>query len=862
MGGSTGNTSDWELAKFRFAVKTPEGSELKVAIIPWPRPLSGKDAAAAKSADGTDSSGDLKNAHWTGADPSKGALVAHGSEAEMKVDAPGHDGETVKFIVEQRVDGKWKPFATVTGVVKNGVATAKVRALHPGAGGKGKAGLLPVLRFRCEFGTGASAGASDSASQQTDAGPSQQAAASPTQQAAQAKQASAKKPVPAEAGKKDDQKKDPTLSLAPAAADPGAAVTLTMDGPAGDYSVVFTSDNASVPPIEQKNAYGPLPASGKTITLDPTVFKAGTYSVVLRAGGKESPKATLVVNPTQKILFGMEGPKVVEADLKTGTVTMVSWTGKQGFVGGLQVDQSGVIHTTSEGYPATLENGQLVGFNKKLPQNTSYSGYTGGVVVDPDNGDLYFMYYGNLMKVPAGQDTAVVVGAIPAQPMQGGNSGYLCDAMNIGQVSLTMAGDLVFACVIGTIWIVNKTNGQVSQLISQANTGFGQLVFDDAGQYGYVATYNISTQPQLGGGPVYFNGGGGTVSRIDLSQRKIDKSWSNWGQYSQYATPFGVCLIDPKTLLVSLPGNGKNGIYRINLDGGDPVQIPLQFTEPIRYMGFLQPAGQQSPRYKVNLAVTSSGKQWVYTNFNDQSQMGDWEIREGVADKPATWGAMSDGSLKLNADTASGGLHLLRHIPSGSEPRKYLLEATVTYFANPGGGFFWARSSDQDFCFLHLSFQAPPVFPALSQQPGLQFCSPSDRQQWMQSQQGQSQTDQWQQRQNATQQQYWQQYQQWQQQGKGASMVVGRGAQAFTAQGLTHAANQPCLLRIEVDLDANPGAAQRGAGTIYVNGQKAADLSQMAGELDDGKIGLFSTESCLFKNVRVVVVDPGQPFPL
>ena len=53
----------------------------------------------------------------------------------------------------------------------------------------------------------------------------------------------------------------------------------------------------------------------------------------------------------------------------------------------------------------------------------------------------------------------------------------------------------------------------------------------------------------------------------------------------------------------------------------------------------------------------------------------------------------------------------------------------------------------------------------------------------------------------------------------------------------------------------------RGGGTIYVNGQKVGDLTKLAGSLDDGKIGLFSTESATFRDVRLVVFEPDEPFP-
>jgi len=172
---------------------------------------------------------------------------------------------------------------------------------------------------------------------------------------------------------------------------------------------------------------------------------------------------------------------------------------------------------------------------------------------------------------------------------------------------------------------------------------------------------------------------------------------------------------------------------------------------------------------------------------------------------------------------------MLHHIPSGT-PRKFMLEATVNYpSANkPGGGFFWSRESDQDFCFLHLS-QGQPTFQGF----------------WM-----------------ANNQNYMGSWNFNQPQNDGPSMItVSRGtADGFTLNA-SHQPGQPCRLRLEVDLDLDTGSMNRGGGTIYVNGQKVGDLTKLAGSLDDGKIGLFSTESATFRDVRLVVFEPDEPFP-
>ena len=145
MGGSgkpeqKSDQIDWTKAEFHFAVRTREGKQVKVAIIPWPRPVSGSGAPAPVEI--------LKNPKWADAQAGKGARYAHGEEAEMSVEAPGHDGKRVKFIVEHRNEGQWSVFQTVHGVVQGGVARAKIVAEHPTIGAKGGALLPAVLRFR------------------------------------------------------------------------------------------------------------------------------------------------------------------------------------------------------------------------------------------------------------------------------------------------------------------------------------------------------------------------------------------------------------------------------------------------------------------------------------------------------------------------------------------------------------------------------------------------------------------------------------------------------------------------------------------------------------------------------------------
>jgi hypothetical protein len=150
--GDAPDKVDWDKAQFRFKVKSPEGKEVKVGIIPWPRPAA--DGSAAAGSAGAQPKPDptaLKNPQWTDAHPEKGATFQHGDAAQMQVEAPGHDGKRVQFIVEQRIDGKWQQIKTVTGVVRNGVAQAKVQAEHPAVGNAGASAAPQVLRFRNVF---------------------------------------------------------------------------------------------------------------------------------------------------------------------------------------------------------------------------------------------------------------------------------------------------------------------------------------------------------------------------------------------------------------------------------------------------------------------------------------------------------------------------------------------------------------------------------------------------------------------------------------------------------------------------------------------------------------------------------------
>ena len=97
-------------------------------------------AAQALSDTATVSAAALQNPRWQSGD-----RYEHGQTAIMCVDAPGLDGRTVRFVVEQQRDGKWDRYGMATAVVQAGVASARVRADHPEPMQR-KAAPLP-LRF-------------------------------------------------------------------------------------------------------------------------------------------------------------------------------------------------------------------------------------------------------------------------------------------------------------------------------------------------------------------------------------------------------------------------------------------------------------------------------------------------------------------------------------------------------------------------------------------------------------------------------------------------------------------------------------------------------------------------------------------
>ena len=75
---------------------------------------------------------ELTEAEWSNTHAGTGAAFDHGEDAVMRVKASGKaEGRRVCFNVEEKEGESWKPFATVYGIVHQGVAHASVRVRHP-----------------------------------------------------------------------------------------------------------------------------------------------------------------------------------------------------------------------------------------------------------------------------------------------------------------------------------------------------------------------------------------------------------------------------------------------------------------------------------------------------------------------------------------------------------------------------------------------------------------------------------------------------------------------------------------------------------------------------------------------------------
>jgi hypothetical protein len=78
-----------------------------------------------------DTKGELTDASFSHAHPSRGAHFDDGDEAVLRVVAKGLDGRQVRFVVEQQQGSNWAPLETLTATVAKGEATARLTLHHP-----------------------------------------------------------------------------------------------------------------------------------------------------------------------------------------------------------------------------------------------------------------------------------------------------------------------------------------------------------------------------------------------------------------------------------------------------------------------------------------------------------------------------------------------------------------------------------------------------------------------------------------------------------------------------------------------------------------------------------------------------------
>jgi len=95
---------------FRFTVADPDGTPLRVVIVPRPQERLGE-------------------ARWVDARDA----FDHGDLVRMRVEAPaGLEGRRISFIVEHSADGAaWSEYEVVAAVIESGAAEAPLEVHHP-----------------------------------------------------------------------------------------------------------------------------------------------------------------------------------------------------------------------------------------------------------------------------------------------------------------------------------------------------------------------------------------------------------------------------------------------------------------------------------------------------------------------------------------------------------------------------------------------------------------------------------------------------------------------------------------------------------------------------------------------------------
>ena len=130
-----------EITLYRFRVRTHDGREAVSKIVATRKALHARLAGEPLSEAPEPM---LANPRWSS------KLFAHGDQATMLIDAPGLDGRTLRFLVEQKsADGTWAEYAQAEAKVDDGVAQARLPLHHPKPGERDAA---PAdLRFACEL---------------------------------------------------------------------------------------------------------------------------------------------------------------------------------------------------------------------------------------------------------------------------------------------------------------------------------------------------------------------------------------------------------------------------------------------------------------------------------------------------------------------------------------------------------------------------------------------------------------------------------------------------------------------------------------------------------------------------------------
>ena len=134
-----------DITLYRFRVRTADGREAFSPIVATrrePDARLGDDQEVLRADEDEKLAAMLANPRWS-ADS-----FSHGDHATMRVDAPGLDGRTVRFLVERRNGETWSDYTVVEAQVKDGLAEAQLDLEHPDP--DHPQATEADLRFSCE----------------------------------------------------------------------------------------------------------------------------------------------------------------------------------------------------------------------------------------------------------------------------------------------------------------------------------------------------------------------------------------------------------------------------------------------------------------------------------------------------------------------------------------------------------------------------------------------------------------------------------------------------------------------------------------------------------------------------------------